>query len=138
MPSVPETLFLLIHLPFDPSVSYIIHPLPKLSSYVKLHVFPCSSSKFSFSYFTSIPLLLGLRSNGRGHHEQRSQWRKKHLCGATGEGLRRETSKCLFMANWATDEPAAISDNGLSRMEWETSMKEGKEIGDREVLQRGT
>lgn len=30
---------------------------------------------------------------------------------ATGEELRREMSKCLFMPNWATDEPAAISDN---------------------------
>lgn len=56
LPSAPETVFLLIHLSFDPSVSYIIHSLPKLSSYVKLHAFPCSSSKFSFSNFIPIPL----------------------------------------------------------------------------------
>lgn len=54
--------------------------------------------------------------------------RKKN--GATGEGLRREMSKCLFMPNWATDEPAAISDNGLSRRKEEASVKEGE--GDRE------
>lgn len=48
---------------------------------------------------------------------------------ATGEGLRREMSKCLFMPNWATDEPAAISDNSLCRRKEETSMKGGKEIG---------
>lgn len=55
---------------------------------------------------------------------------------ATGEGLRRDMSKCLFMPNWATDEPAAISDDSLSRREEETDMKEGKDMGHREVLQR--
>lgn len=55
---------------------------------------------------------------------------------ATGEGLRRETSKCLFMPNWATDEPAAIADNSLSRREQGTSAEEGKEIRRREVLRR--
>lgn len=48
--------------------------------------------------------------------------------GATGEGLRREMSKCLFMPNWATDEPAAISDNSLSRRKGETR-REGGEGG---------
>lgn len=33
----------------------------------------------------------------------------------------------MFMPNWATDEPAAISDNSLSRRKEETSTKEGKE-----------
>lgn len=47
--------------------------------------------------------------------------------GATGEELRRETSKCLFMPNWAADEPAAVSDNSLSGREEETDAKEGKD-----------
>lgn len=50
---------------------------------------------------------------------------------ATGEALRRDTSKCLFMPNWATDEPAAISDNSLSRGEGE---KEGRKGGDGGVM----
>ena len=37
----------------------------------------------------------------------------------------------MFMPNWATDEPAAISDNSLSRRKEEASAK-GEEEGDRE------
>lgn len=47
--------------------------------------------------------------------------------GATGEELGRETSKCLFMPNWAADEPAAVSDNSRSGREEETDAKEGKD-----------
>lgn len=61
--------------------------------------------------------------------------RRKEKKTATREGLRREMSKCLFMPNWATDEPVAISDNSLSRRKEETSTEEGKEGA--ALLQRG-
>lgn len=35
------------------------------------------------------------------------------------------------MPNWATDEPAAISDNSLSRRKEESCVKGGEEIGNR-------
>lgn len=57
--------------------------------------------------------------------------KRKEKNRATREGIRREMSKCLFMPNWATDEPAAISDNSLSRRKEERCMKGGA-IGDRE------
>lgn len=118
LPSAPETQFLLIHPSFDPSVSYIIHSLPKLSFYVKLHappVFSLLPLSNSISALCSLPPW--------GHHEQRLR-RRKCLCRATWEGLRKEMSKCLFTANWATDEPTAVSNEGPSRREEETSMKE--------------
>lgn len=55
-------------------------------------------------------------------------WEKNR---ATRERIKREMSKCLFMPNWATDEPAAIADNSLSRRKEESCTKGGV-IGDRE------
>lgn len=60
------------------------------------------------------------------------KWKEEK--SATGEELWREMSKCLFMPNWATDEPAAISDSSPSRRKEDASVKEGREGG--EVLQR--
>lgn len=60
--------------------------------------------------------------------EKKKKWKEKNR--ATGEELRREKSKCLFMPNWATDEPAAISDSGLFAKEGGDE-REGKEVGDK-------
>lgn len=60
---------------------------------------------------------------------EEKKWKEKKK--ATREEIRREMSKCLFMPNCATDEPAAISDNSLSRRKEVRCMK-GGEIGDRE------
>lgn len=57
-----------------------------------------------------------------------NMWEKNR---ATRERIKREMSKCLFMPNWATDEPAAIADNSLSRRKEESCTKGGV-IGDRE------
>ncbi len=133
-------------LSFHHPVSYFIPPLPKLSLHVKLHVLPCSiSSVSSFSavyiYFCPTLFVLVRVTENTDCDEERNtrvvlvrgeKWKKKN--GSTGEGLRREKSKCLFMPNWATDEPAAISDNSLFRRKEEMSTKGRREVA--EVLQR--
>lgn len=85
----------------------------------------CKTARFPFSasFHCLIPFLHC--AHCQGHHGQRLRWRKC-LCRATWEGLRKEMSKCLFTANWATDEPAAVSHESRSRREEETSMKEGE------------
>lgn len=42
---------------------------------------------------------------------EENNWRKITEQNKTREGLRREMSKCLFMPNWDTDGPVAMSDN---------------------------
>lgn len=66
---------------------------------------------------------------------KKKKWKEKNR--ATGEELRREKSKCLFMPNWATDEPAAISDSGLFAKEGGDERGKGRSGGTK-VLQRRT
>lgn len=111
--------------------------LAKLSSYVKLLSFVSFNCLISFLYHS---FCLTFRRSGSRRTQitveketpvlslcRGGNWKGKNR--VTGEELRREMSKCLFMPNWATDEPAAISDNSLSRRKEETSMREG--IGNR-------
>lgn len=42
---------------------------------------------------------------------EENNWRKITEQNKTREGFRREMSKCLFMPNWDTDGPVAMSDN---------------------------
>ena len=71
--------------------------------------------------------------------EKKKRWNGKNN-GETGEGLRRKMSKCLFMPNWATDEPAAISDNRPSgRRGWDEGEERGWRNEERAVgFQGGT
>lgn len=136
MPSAPETQFLLINLSFNPSVSCFTPSLsrslplsqnsPMLNCFFFFVSFNCPSSFLrSPFFFPSRAQVLRVTGNADyngernarvvlvcGGETKKMEWKKNN--GGTGEGLRREMSKCLFMPNWATDEPAAISDNGPS------------------------
>lgn len=101
LPSAPETLFLLRHLSFDPPFSYIIHPLPKPSPYVKRRVFPCFSSNFFASFhrlilFLRRPFFLskgpGSSANGDNNGERSTRAERQ------GRGLGgRRLNVCLCL-----------------------------------------